>query len=148
MPLELRPSALIEAASDGSFQESEGGFDALICPVRDRYGEVVDAVAWRLGSPNVWWRLRCLGDVLGAPALLQAAWEPTELTLYETPQRWLANVGPRALCILDWSADLRLLFGLVHGPLICESTRLEQKFLQTLAAQTGPNLSDQIRLLA
>lgn len=146
--LELRPSALIETASDGSFQESEGGFEALVCPVRDGHGDVIDAVAWRLGAPNVWWRYRCLGDVLGAPALLKAAWEPAELILYETPARWLAAVGSKAICILDWSADLRLLFGLVHGPLTCESARLEQKFLATLARQSGPQLSDQIRLLA
>lgn len=150
IPIELRPSALIETFSDGSFQENEeSGVEALICPIRDAYGEIIDAVAWQIGVPNIWWRYRCIGDVLGAPALLRASWESQELIIYETPRAWLAACpSPIAVCILDWSADLRSIFGLVHGPLTCETERLEQKFLSTLAEQRGPDVGGQIRLLA
>lgn len=149
-PLELRPSAMVDVFSDGSFQENEeSDIEALICPVRDPHGEVIDAVAWQIGNPNIWWRLRCVGAVLGAPALMRATWEPRELVVYETPSRWLAVMpADNAICILDWKADLRAIFGLVHGPLTCESERLEQKFLATLARQRGPDIGGQIRLLA
>src|SRR5262250_1153688 len=47
--LKDRASAIIEVFSDGSFQESEGGFEALLLPVRDRWDDIIDIVAWRIG---------------------------------------------------------------------------------------------------
>lgn len=150
LPLELRPSAIIETFADGSFQEAEAGFEALLLPVRDADDAIIDIVAWKIGHDRPWWRYKRIGDVLGYQALAACRWPHTgfpELVLYETPRRWLAAVSPAAVCILDWSADLETMFAGVDAKLVCETRELYDHFHQSLINQRSPGLAAAVGVL-
>lgn len=155
IPLELRASACIQTFSDGSFQEDPDGADeALLIPIRDEHDEIIDVVAWKMGTDRPWWRLRCIGDVLGYRALAQARWPRTgypahkpELVLYESPARWLRAVAPNAICILDWSVSLANLFAGIDHEIICESAEIRDHFETTLQEQRPVGLSGRLRVL-
>ena len=66
----LQGLARIETKDDGTYVVDPHGKLAALVPVRDRYGELVDLVAWFPDNPSAWW-LR-YGDecpVLGSRAL-------------------------------------------------------------------------------
>ncbi len=128
--------------ADGTWRADPSGFPAVLMAVHDRYGELVDLVAWRPGKPSEW-RLR-LGDecpILGAAGLAQAAWHREPVSLYSTPERWLrarrrTRGGDRhhhAICVLHW--------GVVVGPLFegvsrveCGSHALRDRFRKAIRA--------------
>ncbi len=134
---------------DGTWRADPSGFPAVLMAVHDRYGELVDLVAWSPDKPSAW-RLR-FGDecpILGTADLAQAAWYQEPVSLYSTPERWLrarcrARGGDRlrhqggdhhhAICILHW--------GVVVGPLFegvsrveCDSPALRNRFRKALRA--------------
>ena len=125
--------------ADGTFAPDptdQDGQPMEILGVKDRYGEVVDIVGWHPDNPGRWW-LR-LGDecpILGAKALALAAWYRRTVTLYPTPEAWLyARLRDRdqdAVCILDWSVDLRSLFEGVRE-VICTAPALESALYHAL----------------
>ena len=126
----LRLTALrIETKSDGTYRVDPEGRLAVVVLVRDRYGEIVDTVAFFPDKPEQG-HLR-YGDatpILGARALAMAAGERRPLTLWETPEHWLINCRGGAV-VLDWSVNLRPLFTDIPS-ITCESQALRDRLLQ------------------
>ncbi len=134
---------------DGTWRADPSGFPAVLMAVHDRYGELVDLVAWSPDKPSAW-RLR-FGDecpILGAADLAQAAWYQESVSLYSTPERWLrarrrAHAGGRldhqggdhrqAICILHWGVDMGPLFEGVTT-VSCDSPELHDRFRNSLRA--------------
>ncbi len=130
----LRLTAVrIVTEDDGTYSVDPHGRLAALIPVRDRWGEIVDAVAFFHDSPQRWWlRFNDEVPILGARALAMAAWERQPLTLWETPLQWLLKHRSGAV-VLDWGVDLRTLFEEI--PTInCQSKalsdRLQRNFLE------------------
>ncbi len=125
--------------ADGTFGPDPTGQDGqpmVVLGVKDQDGELVDIVAWYPTFPAKWY-LR-IGDetpILGAHALVIAAWYHRPVTLYPTPEAWLyARLRDRdqdAVCVLDWSVDLRPLFEGVRG-VTCTAPGLEPDLYHSL----------------
>lgn len=132
-------SVRIVTKDDGTYSVDPHGRLAALIPVRDRRGEIVDAVAFFPDEPSQWW-LR-FGDetpILGAQALAYAAWERQPLTLWETPLQWLLHHRSGSV-VLDWGVDLRpLLEDIPEAKCQSEalSERLHKNFLDF-----GPRLT-------
>lgn len=93
-----------------TYRVDRKGEYAVILEVQDRYGEIVDLVAWFEADPAGW--LLFFGDqtpVLGARALAYAADHGESIGLYCTPRRWFIAGGLGA-CVLQWNADLSPVF--------------------------------------
>ena len=137
----------VRFSDDGSWRADPSGAPAVLASVHDRYGDLVDLVAWLPDKPSAWW-LR-YGDecpILGAADLAQAAWYQEPVSLYSTPESWLrarcrARDGDhhhqegdrRRCCILRWGLDLTALFAgvrVVH----CETAELEHRLLRLFRA--------------
>ena len=132
---------------DGTWRADPSGFPAVLMAVHDRYGELVDLVAWSPDKPSAW-RLR-FGDecpILGAADLAQTAWYQDPVSLYSTPERWLrarcrAHGGDRldhqggdhhqAICILHWGVELGPLFEGVSR-VECDSPELRDRFRKAI----------------
>ena len=133
----------IATKDDGTYSFDPHGRLAALVPVRDRWGEIVEAVAFYLDEPEQWF-LR-FGDetpLLGASALNYAEGERQSLQLWETPMQWLLKHRTGAV-VLDWDVDLRGLFEDIPA-IVCQSQalrkRLEENFLQfgpRLTARSG-----------
>lgn len=106
VPIELQPSAMIEAFADGTWQPSETGFEALLLPVSEVGGGVIDVVAWQIGEPSIWWLRRGVASYVGEHELILARRDRRPVRLVATPKEYLALWG-YAVCILDWRADVR-----------------------------------------
>ncbi len=125
--------------ADGTFDPDPTGQDGqpmVVLGVKDQDGELVDIVAWYPTVPAKWY-LR-IGDetpILGAHALAMAAWYHRPVTLYPTPEAWLyARLRDRdqdAVCVLDWSVDLRPLLEGVSG-VECADPQLEGRLHDSL----------------
>ncbi len=125
--------------ADGTFApdpKDQAGQPVVVLGVKDQDGELVDIVAWHPDAPERWF-LR-LGDetpILGAHALAVAAYYRRSVTLYPSPEKWLfARVRDRdhaAVCVLDWSVDLRPLFEGVSG-VTCTAPGLEPALYHSL----------------
>jgi hypothetical protein len=77
-------------------------------------GEIIDTVAWVTERPGAWWLERRLATHLGDRALRCAGFLGRPIRLVARPAEWLA--APRgAVCVLDWTTDLRALFRDVGG---------------------------------
>ncbi|MFG1221703.1 hypothetical protein [Xanthobacter wiegelii] len=74
------------------------GIPVLLVMVHDRYGDVVDVIAWPIGRPEKWARLTAKANILGEATLDRAHTDP--LPAYRTPLGWLAG-GATGVCILD-----------------------------------------------
>ncbi len=136
----LRLTAVrIVTEDDGTYSVDPHGRLAALIPVRDRWGEIVDAVAFFHDSPQRWWlRFNDEVPILGARALAMAAWERQPLTLWETPLQWLLQHRSGAV-VLDWGVDLRTLFEEI--PTInCQSKALSDR-LQRNFLEFGPRLT-------
>ena len=140
MPDRFRLTAIrIAGKDDGTYSLDPHGRLAVLVPVRDRWNEVVDIVAFIQDEPEQWWRR--YGDeipILGAQALAYATWERQPLVLWETPLQWLLQRRSGSV-VLDWGVDLRPI--LEETPAItCQSKalsdRLERNFLEF-----GPRLN-------
>ena len=129
----------IAGKNDGTYSLDPHGRLAALIPVRDRWGEIVDAVAFFPDEPEQWWRR--YGDetpILGVQALTDAAWERQPLKLWETPLQWLLK--RRSGCaVLDWGCDLRPLFDEVPE-IVCQSRALSDRLKENFLA-FGPRLT-------
>ena len=129
----------ITAKDDGTYSVDPHGQLAALVPVRDQWGEIVDAVAFLPDEPEQWW-LRFGDDtpILGAQALGHAAWERQPLMLWETPEQWLLN-HRRGAVVLDWGIDLRSIFDDVPA-IVCQSRALSDRLKENFLA-FGPRLT-------
>ena len=136
----LRLTAVrIRTSNDGRYAADPEGKLAVLVPVRDRWGEIVDIVAFIQDEPEQWWCRS--GDelpILGAAALARAAWERQALVLWETPFEWLKH-RRSGCCVVDWGCDLRPLFEDVPE-IRCQSTALRDR-LQENFLRFGPRLT-------
>ncbi len=125
--------------ADGTFAPDPTGQDGqpmVILGVKDRYGELVDLVAWHPDVPERWYiRIGDETPILGAHALALAAYYRRSVTLYPSPEAWLyARLRDRdqdAVCVLDWSVDLRPLLEGVSG-VECADPQLEGRLYDSL----------------
>ena len=148
-----RPATLslgrVAFLDDGRWCADPSGFPAVLMAVHNRYGELVDLVAWSPDKPSAW-RLR-FGDecpILGAADLAQTAWYQEPVSLYSTPERWLRARGSRlyhegdhldhqggdhhqAICILHWGVELGPLFEGVSR-VECDSPELGDRFRKAI----------------
>ena len=129
----------IAGKDDGTYSPDPHGRLAVLIPVRDRWGEIADIIAFIQAEPEQWWRR--YGDetpILGAQALAQAIFERQPLVLWETPLQWLLQRRSGSV-VLDWGVDLRPIFEDIPA-INCQSPalsdRLQQNFLEF-----GPRLS-------
>jgi hypothetical protein len=99
----------IQTYSDGSFQRADSGQRASTCPVRMDSGEIIDTVAWFADCPGSWWLAARIATHLGDRALCHAAFLGKPIRLLPSPAAWLSS-PEGAVCVLDWSTDLRALF--------------------------------------
>ena len=127
--------------ADGTWRADPSGALAVLMPVHDRYGDLVDLVAWFPDKPSAWW-LR-YGDecpVLGARALAVGAWHGLSVRLYSTPQSWLraqcrggVDGAFHGVCVLRWGLDLKPLFEGVSR-VDCDSAELERRLRRSWRA--------------
>jgi hypothetical protein len=125
--------ALIQTFADGSFQYYEDGLEALLCPVEVGGGEIIDTVGWFSGRPADWWLEHRIATHLGDRALRHAAFLEKPIRLLPSPEAWLASPED-AMCILDWTTDLRALFRDVPE-IWCSTTALSKHLLRRLDEQ-------------
>ena len=135
LPAQFQPVRLgverIVTTTSGTFAPDDHGKLAAVLGVDDRYGELVDLVAWFPDRPSPWW-LRHGDDcpILGAAALAQAAWHGEAVKLYSTPEAWLSAQSREGsgwmVCILDWGVDLAPLFDGVSR-VNCDSPELQNR---------------------
>lgn len=126
MPIELRPSTLIRACSDDTWEPDETGFDALLMPVHGLGGDLIDVVAWRAERPAKWWLRYRAAAFAGEHALFNANREGRPVFLASTPRSYLRQWG-HAMVILDWSADVKAIVGSANRGIICENTALAER---------------------
>ena len=131
IPVELRSSALIRGSSDGTWQPAEeDGFDAMLIPIYT-FGNVVhDVVAYEWHRPTVWWLRWGRATFAGEHELILAARDKRPTKLVATPREWLHHSG-LALCILDWSADVRAILAQAPNGIVCDSEALARRARQT-----------------
>ena len=136
----LRLTAIrIATRPDGTYRVDPDGQLAVLVPVRDRYGGIVDAVAFFQEEPEQWWLRH--GDeapILGAQALAHAGWERQPLILWETPLQWLLH-RRNGCVVLDWGVDLRPIFEDVPA-INCQSAALRDRLQENFLA-FGPQLT-------
>lgn len=118
---------LIHAEPSGLYQPAEDDGDpAVLLGVADRYGGLVDLVAWHHDRPSRWWVRRGVCEILGEAEIDRAFSLNLPLYLFETPDGWLFNHGPGgywpAACVLDWQVDPRPIFSGIR--IVCESQEL------------------------
>ncbi|MCH9050079.1 MAG: hypothetical protein IIA72_03210 [Proteobacteria bacterium] len=129
----------IAGKNDGTYSLDPNGRLAVLTPMRDRWGEIVDIVAFIQDEPEQWWRRS--GDetpILGAPALAYAAWERQPLVLWETPLQWLLQRRSGSV-VLDWGVDLRPIFEDIPA-INCQSTALSDRLHRNFL-EFGPRLN-------
>ena len=141
----------ITTSTDGRYSLDPAREWAAIIPVRDRYGDLCDLVAWLPDEPQRWWlRLGEATPILGTEALAIAAADGQAINLHSTPERYLIAKGPgcirspgvcvgecaicglpRGACVLRWDVDIRELFEGVSR-VNCDCPELERRLLQSL----------------
>ena len=92
------------------FQPCSDGKGALIVPVFEYQSEApVDLLAFRLDDPGRFWLRTGDAVVLGRETVERAALFNETVIVHPTPLDWL-RADCFGVCILDWRANLRLLF--------------------------------------
>ena len=135
-------TAGIETFSDGSFQLSRTGREAVLVPVERDDGGEIDTVAFFIGRPRKLWRERLFASHLGDRVLHIARWYQRPVRLVATPADWLRD--SETVCVLDWwSCDLRGLFGNVPR-VICASDVMKRFLLRRLAEQVAPRFEIEV----
>jgi hypothetical protein len=138
MTLIVSGLAWIEPAADGTFGFSADpgvGLWARMIPIIEGE-EIVDVVAWERGAPSPWWLLRGNVTHLGRHAADLACASGRPLTLTATPERYLDYHAGHALCVVNWSADLRAIFEGVRE-IRCETPALARRLNAGLRDQAG-----------
>jgi len=131
-------SVRIATKDNGTYAIAPDGQLAALVPVRDRMGEIVDAVAYLPCRPGRWWLRYHDTVILGAQALAHATWERQPLEMLETPQDWLLH-RRRGVVVLDWGCDLRPMFEDIPE-IRCQSQALIDR-LQGNFLRFGPRLT-------
>ncbi len=132
-------SIRIVGKNDGTYSPDPNGRLAVLVPVRDRWGETTDIVAFIQDEPEQWWcRYGDETPILGAWALAHAAWERQPLILWETPLQWLLQRRSGSV-VLDWGIDLRPIFEDVPA-INCQSAALRSRLQENFLA-FGPRLT-------
>lgn len=129
----------IAGKNDGTFSFDPDGRLAVLIPVRDRFGEIVDMAAFFQEESDQWWCRH--GDetpILGAQELAYAGFHHQRLKLWETPLQWLLK-RRSGCCVLDWGANLRLLFDDIPE-VACQSTALKDQLHKNFL-DFGPQLT-------
>jgi hypothetical protein len=126
---------------DGSWSPTDpgdvAGIDAVVLLVHDcTTGYPYDSIAWRPEQPRIWWQRTGLATHLGEADLRACWWDQSPIRLVATPHEWAAALAPRA-CVLDWTSDLRTLFGEVCE-IRCASAALRIHLQKQLIVQTMP----------
>jgi hypothetical protein len=129
-PVELQPFALIRPDASGRWEPAEEGdaeaIDAILLTVYDLYSEeLVDVVAWDRDAPWMWWLRGDRATFLGEADLFFANQEGRKVEIVATPAQYLDRSG-RALCILDWSADVAAIVGQAKHGCFCTATVAER----------------------
>ena len=129
----------IATKDDGTYTVDPHGRLGVLVPVRDRWGEIVDTVAFLQDEPEQWW-LR-FGDetpILGAWELAHAAYQHQALILWENPLQWLLKHRSGAV-VLDWGVDLRVLLENIPS-ITCQSHALQDRLRRNFL-EFGPRLT-------
>jgi hypothetical protein len=87
------PARIVAYSSDGSFQFSPDGREAIVLPVHLDGGEVWDHVAWFAPEPACWWLERNVASHLGDRELLSCALLGRSVRLLATPQDWMDDLN-------------------------------------------------------
>lgn len=90
-------------AASGHHPNHPNAWLALVCPVEDAAGEIIDIVAWLPDAPGTWWLRAGDGRVLGEHDIEMARDYRQPLWLVDTPAQWLAEWDPYTACILQRS---------------------------------------------
>lgn len=89
-------------------------------------GLAVNFVVWEAGEPARWWRFDASRtSVFNWPALDLALRLKREIRLVWTPQE-CRDAFDECVCILDWSADIRRIFG--DLAVVCDDPALEREY--------------------
>lgn len=133
--------AMAATNSEGYWWPDDEGAPRLLIPCYER-GEVVDIVAMKPQTPDVWWQRTGQATLLGAD-LLATCVKDYPIDIVSTPLDWLAK-GGEAVCVLNWSAPYHELSPLRDWPeLLVDSVRLSKLVRQYL---TRPNPIPKITL--
>lgn len=131
-------AARIVALPNGRYRPIDDGELAYILGVFDVDHELVDLLAWHVGSPGRWWRRFAAWPVLGARELAKARYYHDPVVLHSTPDAWVL-AGGDGICLLDWHLDLRPLFEGVSA-VRCDSQTLAARF-QTAMRRWEPRVT-------
>jgi hypothetical protein len=124
---------------DGTFgfpEDPDDGVAARWLVVSDRFGEMVDLVAWQAVEPWRWWLHRGGGVLAGAEWRDHCIHNGEILVLLETPLDW-ARARGRGACLLAWDADPRRVFDGVPE-VRCATRALAARLAARIAALSAP----------
>lgn len=135
--------ARIEPVSAWQFQftdTNDCGFVADILAIADWSGDLVELAAWKPGQPNKWWLRDGNVPLLGEDSAELSQLQRRPVWLAESPAAWWANVsaGRDAACVLNWSADPRLV---LTGLNMRCSPAMDRRLRQWWAQATRPTFS-------
>lgn len=97
--------APITSFSDSTYEPAETGAKAVILSIEGIDGEIADLVAFYHDAPQKWWLRLGEAVALGEQYLDACQWAGEAALLVATPLEWI-EVRGKAVCILDWRADL------------------------------------------
>lgn len=141
IPIELQPSAQIRVSADGTWEpDPEGGFDALLLPVRVPGGAIIDTVAWEFGHPWQWWMRRGVATFLGEYEIerVNAISQPARLV--PMPADYLKHDG-YAVCILNWQADIRAILSSCQHGIMCSTEPLMARVAKIVNSRPADRLN-------
>ena len=99
-------AARVVTASDGLFEFHDAGEIAIVVPEGEPewpgWAWIDDLIAFKLDSPERWWRRRAEVDLLGTSNI--TPWRLSPLTIHDTPLSWL-QAGADGVAIVDWGLD-------------------------------------------
>lgn len=122
----------VEFRTGGFYEPAETGAPVLVVPLGWQFtdspgwADIVDLVAFRAASPEMWISRLGIGVLLGLDNAEHAEHFGTDLILWSTPLRWL-QAGCVGACVIRWDrAALGLHLTHIHrsGQLIAETDTL------------------------
>lgn len=124
------PAALAKQTSEAEFvfcgEEDAGVMAVEVLPCYAESDLVDNFVAWEAGEPSRWWRLDATRTpVFNWHTLAVAIQLKREVRLVWTPMDCRYSFD-ECVCILDWQADIRRIFG--DLPVICDDPALEREY--------------------